>query len=79
MQENTIMNAIASAACPPLAAQTVLVTGGSRGLGRAISEAFLAQGARVLINCLHSPGALQQNFDYKDTGLTLTEIGRAHV
>ena len=30
------MNAIASAACPPLAAQTVLVTGGARGLGRAI-------------------------------------------
>ena len=51
------MNAIASAACPPLAAQTVLVTGGARGLGRAISEAFLAQGARVLINCLHSLGA----------------------
>ena len=48
------MNAIASAACPPLAAQTVLVTGGARGLGRTISEAFLAQGARVLINCLHS-------------------------
>ena len=48
------MNAIASAACPPLAAQTVLVPGGARGLGRAISEAFLAQGARVLINCLHS-------------------------
>ena len=34
------MNAIASAACPPLAAQTVLVTGGARGLGRAISEAY---------------------------------------
>lgn len=35
---------------PSLDEQIVLVTGGARGLGAAISRAFLAQGARVVIN-----------------------------
>ena len=34
----------------PLTEQIVLVTGGARGLGAAITRAFLAQGARVVIN-----------------------------
>jgi len=41
----------------------VLVTGGARGLGLAISRAFLAQGARVVVNChrsLEAATALQR-------------------
>lgn len=42
-----------------LATQTVLVTGGARGLGAAISQAFLQAGARVVINYLGSREAAQ--------------------
>lgn len=42
---------------PALAEQIVLVTGGARGLGRALTEAFLREGARVVINHLTSEGA----------------------
>ncbi len=37
--------------------QTVVVTGGARGLGASISEAFLREGANVVINYLHSADA----------------------
>lgn len=45
--------------------QVVLVTGGARGLGLAISQALLKQGARVVVNYLNSHNAaqdLQQQF-----------------
>ncbi|HLR27862.1 MAG TPA: 3-oxoacyl-ACP reductase [Ruania sp.] len=42
---------------PALAAQTVLVTGGARGLGAAISRAFLGAGARVVVNYFNSAEA----------------------
>ncbi|MGO3209469.1 MAG: SDR family NAD(P)-dependent oxidoreductase, partial [Brachybacterium sp.] len=42
---------------PAIAEQVVLVTGGARGLGRALTEAFLREGARVVINHLTSEDA----------------------
>ncbi|RDI68875.1 SDR family NAD(P)-dependent oxidoreductase [Nocardia pseudobrasiliensis] len=41
-----------------LAGRTVLVVGGSRGLGAAVSLALAGQGARVLIGCTRRPEAL---------------------
>lgn len=43
----------------PLEEQIVLVTGGARGLGRAITRAFLNAGARVVVNYLHSREAAE--------------------
>lgn len=39
--------------------QVVLITGGARGLGAALSRAFLDQGAHVIINYLHSKDAAE--------------------
>lgn len=42
---------------PSLSQQLVLITGASRGLGACLANAFLAQGARVIVNYLHSADA----------------------
>lgn len=49
-----------SATSPLIAEQVVVVTGGGRGLGRSITEAFLREGARVVINYNQSRDAAAQ-------------------
>ena len=44
-----------------------IVTGGSRGIGRAITEAFLAEGARVLITGTTS-ATVDQGLEALDCG-----------
>jgi 3-oxoacyl-[acyl-carrier protein] reductase len=50
--------------------QNVIVTGGTRGIGRGISEAFLRQGANVLAtyggNTEAAEKFVEENADYKD-------------
>lgn len=61
-----------SAQSLPLDQHCVLVTGGARGLGLAISQAFLAQGARVVINYRRSADAAQAlAAEYPHTALAL--------
>lgn len=47
-------------AVPSLHEQVVVVTGGARGLGRHISEAFLREGARVVIDYHESTSAAEE-------------------
>ncbi len=46
--------------CMQISEQIVLVTGGARGLGLAISQALIAEGAQVVVNYLSSQTAAQQ-------------------
>jgi 3-oxoacyl-[acyl-carrier protein] reductase len=48
---------------PTIADQVVLITGGARGLGRAITEAFLREGARVVVDYVTSAEAATRIVD----------------
>ena len=55
----------------PLSEQIVLVTGGARGLGAAITRTFAAQGARVVINFHRSQAAADALADELGAGRSL--------
>lgn len=55
----------------PISEQIVLVTGGARGLGRALSEAFLREGARVVVNYRSSAAAAAEIAASSDRALAL--------
>ena len=44
----------------PMERKTALITGASRGIGRAIARAFAAAGYDLILTCLRSEDALQQ-------------------
>ena len=44
---------------PALNQQIVVITGGARGLGKSVTEAFLREGAKVIINYLNSKDAAE--------------------
>ena len=76
-----------------IAEQVVLVTGGGRGLGRHIADAFAGQGARVLVNYRSSSAGAHELTDRYEAGqvvalqadvtkpeqvTTMLKQGRAH-
>ncbi|MFI0977655.1 SDR family oxidoreductase [Streptomyces sp. NPDC021093] len=49
--------------------EVVLVTGGGRGIGRHITQAFAREGAHVLVNCFRDPESAQRTVDeVRDSG-----------
>jgi len=55
--------------------KTVLVTGGSRGIGRAVAIGFAARGARVAVNYLSNSNAADETIAAMDGGPHLTVQG----
>ncbi len=53
----------------------VFITGGSRGIGRAIATAFAARGARVAINYLNNAGAAEETIASLEGGPHLVVQG----
>src|SRR5262245_28854950 len=74
----------------PIAEQVVVVTGGGRGLGRSIVEAFLREGARVVVNyhqsreaaehlaAAHAGQAIAVEADVRDRSQADSLIVQAH-
>src|SRR5699024_1130372 len=59
----TVESASTAPASVPLSDQVVLITGGARGLGARITESFLREGARVVINYRSSADAARKSAD----------------
>ena len=61
--QSTAFSPATAAAALPIRDQVVLVTGGARGLGPALVQSFLREGARVVINYRGSADAARETAD----------------
>ncbi len=59
--------------------KTIIVTGGGRGIGRGISEAFASQGANIIICGRQNPDTLPINSHFISLDIRMPEAARALI